>query len=167
MIKTFNVIWLMAAAVFSGKVSHAAEDAGHHLSHNHIAVIVGRAYEETDDGHHEDGNVVGVDYTRQFHEHWAWGLTFEQEAFGNNDQSRHGVFALPVSYFVNERWRFFAGPGIEFRGRGDPDEPMLRIGTGYEFDIGKHFTLAPEAQIDLISGGTKVYVVALSLGFGF
>jgi len=44
---------------------------------------------------------------------------------------------------------------------------MLRLGTGYEFEIGKHFTLAPEAQVDFVAGGTKVYVIALSLGYGF
>ena len=86
---------------------------------------------------------------------------------GENDQKRHGVFAIPVSSFVNEKWRLFVAPGVEFRGKGDPDETMLRFGTGYEFDIGKHFTLAPEAQVDFIAGGTRVYVFALSLGYGF
>jgi len=167
MIKAISIFCLIVVATCCYNTSHAAEDEGHHLPHNHIAVLAGRAYEETKDGHHEDGNLLGIAYTRQFHEHWGWGLTFEQEVFGNNEQTRHGVFSVPVSYFVNDRWRLFIAPGVEFRGRGDPDEAMLRLGTGYEFEIGKHFTLAPEAAVDFIAGGTRVYVIALSLGYGF
>ena len=158
---------MIAAIACCNNTSHASEDGGHHLPHNHIAFIIGRAYEETADGHHEDGTLLGIDYTRQFHEHWGWGLTFEQEAFGENEQKRHGVLAMPVSYFVNERWRLFVAPGVEFRDGRDPDKAMIRLGTGYEFRLGKHFTLAPEAQVDIIAGGTKVYVIALSLGYGF
>jgi len=167
MSKTINKIFLIATIVCCYSTSYASEDGGHHLPHNHIALIAGIAYEETADGHHEDGHLLGISYTRQFHKNWGWGLTFEQEAFGENNQNRHGVFSVPFSYFVNDRWRLFAGPGIEFRGRRDPDKAMLRFGTGYEFDIGKHFTLAPEAAVDFISGGTRVYVIALSLGYGF
>ena len=167
MTKSARILCLLAAtAIFSG-ATLAEEEGGHHLPHNHIALIAGIAYEETDDGHHEDGHVVGIEYVRQFSQHWGWGAAFELEAFGDNDQKRMGILALPVSYFVNEHWRLFAAPGIEFREAGDPDKPMFRIGTGYEFSLGDHFTLAPEAQIDFVAGGTKVYVIALSLGYGF
>jgi hypothetical protein len=143
-----------------------AKEGGHHLPHNHIARITGLAYEETDDGHYENGYVSGIDYIRQFSEHWGWGVAFELEVFGN-DQKRHGVLAVPVSYFPGNRWRLFAAPGIEFRERGDPDKAMFRIGAGYELELGKHFTLAPAAQIDFVAGGTRVYVIALALGYGF
>jgi hypothetical protein len=167
MIKMTVRFFLIAAIACCNNISHASEDGGHHLPHNHIAINIGKAYEETADGHHEDGHLLGISYTRQFHKNWGWGLTFEQEAFGENNQNRHAVFSIPFSYFINDTWRLFAGPGIEFRERGDPDKALLRFGTGYEFHIGKHFTLAPEAAVDFIAGGTKVYVVALSLGYGF
>ncbi len=44
---------------------------------------------------------------------------------------------------------------------------MFRLGAGYEFKLGKNLTLAPEAQVDFVAGGTKVYVVAIALGYGF
>ena len=166
MIKTARILCLLAAtAVFSG-ASLAEEEGGHHLPHNHIALIAGKAYEETDDGHHEDGHLVGIEYIRQFSEHWGWGVGFESEIF-DNSQKRTGVLAVPISYFPTEHWRLFAAAGIEFRGRGDPDKAMFRVGASYEFSLGKHFTLAPEAQVDFVAGGTKVYVVALALGYGF
>jgi len=156
---------LAATAVFSG-TGNAAEEGERHLPHNHISLIAGLAYEEAEDGHHEDGVVLGVDYIRQFSKKWGWGVTLETEVFGN-EQTRNGVFAIPLSYFVTERLRLFAAPGIEFRGRRHPDEGMFRIGAGYEFKLDKLLTLSPEAQVDFIASGTKVYVVAIALGYGF
>lgn len=166
MTKNLRTLCLLAVtAGFSG-ASLADDEGGHHLPHNHIALIAGIAYEEADDGHHEDGHLAGIDYVRQFSEHWGWGVTFESEVFGS-EQKRHGVLAVPVSYFLGDHWRLFAAPGIEFREPGEPDKAMFRVGAGYEFELGAHFTLAPEAQIDFIAGGTKVYVIALALGYGF
>jgi hypothetical protein len=167
MTKSLVTLLLATSFVAFGSVSDAAEDSGHHLPHNHIALIVGHAEEEQADGHHEDGKLFGIDYIRQFHEHWAWGLTLEQEGFGDNDQARHGILAVPVSFFVNDRWRVFAAPGIEFREKGERDKALFRLGTGYSFSLGKHLSLAPEVQIDFIEGGTKVFVFALALGYGF
>ena len=155
----------LATGSFSGTVLAAEEE---HLPHNHIALLIGQAEEESPDGHHVSGRMFGVDYIRKFHEHWAWGVGFERESFvESNEQERHGVLAVGASYFVNERWRVFAGPGIEFRDPGEPDKAMFRIGTGYEFELSEHFKLAPEAQVDFIAGGTRVYVFALALGYGF
>lgn len=155
------VIWLCAGAAF-------AEDEGDHWPHNHIAVVVGRAYERASDGHEEEGNLVGVEWELQFSERWGVGVVFEQEAFGENKEAnRHAILAIPVSYHVNDGWRIFAAAGLEFRNLGDPDEPIIRLGTGYNFEVGNHFTIAPELMIDFISGGDKVYVVALAFGYGF
>ena len=166
MTKILRAFCLLAVTAAFSATSYAEEESGHHLPHNHIALLAGIAYEETDDGHHEDGHVVGVEYIRQFSEHWGWGVGFESEVFGN-EQKRHGVLAFPISYFPGNRWRLFAAPGIEFRESGEPDKAMFRLGAGYEFELGEHFTLAPEAQVDFIAGGTKVYVIALALGYGF
>jgi hypothetical protein len=144
----------------------AAEDEEHHAALNHIALIAGIAYEEQADGHREDGYAMGIEYARYMSEHWRLGASFEMETFGNN-QKRHGVLAVPISYFVNHRWRIFGAPGIEYRERGEPDKAMFRLGTGYEFFLGQHWILSPEAQVDFIAGGTTVYVVALALGYGF
>jgi hypothetical protein len=166
MTKTTQLLCLLAVAAGFSDASLAEEEGGHHLPHNHIALIAGIAYEEAADGHHEDGHLVGIEYIRQFSEHWGWGVGFESEIF-DNSQKRTGVLAVPISYFPGGHWRLFAAPGIEFHERGDPDKPMFRVGASYEFALGKHFTLAPEAQVDFVAGGTNVYVIALALGYGF
>jgi hypothetical protein len=155
------VMWLPSAAA-------SAEQDGHQLPHHHIALVVGRAHERASDGHAEDGNLLGVEWVRQFSERWSYGIVFEQEAFGENRQAnRHAILAIPVSYHMNDHWRIFGAAGMEFRKFGDPDKPLFRLGSGYGFDISSHFTIAPEVMIDFVSGGDKVYVVALAFGYGF
>jgi hypothetical protein len=151
--------------------SHAAdsEESHHEENHhqpNHIAFIAGFAFEEQADGHRQRGNVLGLEYIRRFGDSWAWGAAFELEAFGDSNK-RHGVLAIPLSYFPTDNIRLFAAPGVEFRDEGEPDKPMFRLGAGYEFELTSKFSLSPEAQIDFLPGGTNVYVLALTLGYGF
>ena len=151
--------------------SHAAdsEESHHEENHhqpNHIAFIAGFAFEEQADGHRERGNVLGVEYVRRFGDSWAWGAAFELEAFGDNN-NRHAVIAIPLSYFPTDNVRLFAAPGVEIRDPGEPDKPMFRLGVGYEFELTSKFSLSPEAQVDFLPGGTNVYVLALTLGYGF
>jgi hypothetical protein len=162
-----TIITLLAISlILAGHDIFAAEDSDHHLPHNHIALVAAAAFEEQADGHRESGNVLGLEYIRQVTEHWGWGAAIEREVFGDN-HDRIGILVVPVSYFPNDRWRLVAGPGVEFRERGERDHAVFRIGAGYEFELGEHFTLSPEAVIDFVAGGTTVYVLGFSLGYGF
>ena len=160
---------IILTAILLSLVSHyslAADESGHHLPHNHIALVAAAAFEEQADGHRERGNVLGLEYIRQVTEHWGWGAAIEMEAFGDH-HDRLGILVVPVSYFPNEHWRLLAGPGVEFRERGEREHAVFRVGAGYAFEIGKHFTLSPEAIVDFVAGGTTVYVLGFSLGYGF
>jgi len=166
MIKKARLLGLLTfAAIYCG-VSYA-EEGEHHLPHDHISIVVGKAYEETADGHHEDGHLFGIAYGRQFSEHWGWGASFEMEAFGENDQERLGVLSVFGSYYPIEHVRLIAGAGVELREKGDPDKALFRLGAGYEFALGERVILSPEAVVDFVAGGTKVFVVALSLAYVF
>ena len=145
--------------------SMASEGSASHSPHNHIAFILGTAT-ENHDSHRQSGGLLGLEYERQYSETWGVGAVFEQEAFGDRT-NRHAIVAIPVSYHPNEHWRLFMAPGLEFHSPGDPGKALLRIGSGYEFKIGGHFTVAPEFQIDFVAGGAKVYVFAVAFGYGF
>jgi len=166
MIKKARLLGLLIIATIHCGVSYA-EEGKHHLPHDHISIVVGKAYEETADGHHEDGHLFGIAYGRQFSELWGWGASFEREAFGENDQKRLGVLSVFGSYYPTESLRLIAGGGVEFREQGDPDKALFRLGAGYSFALGERLTLTPEAVVDFIAGGTTVYVIAMSLGYGF
>jgi hypothetical protein len=66
----------------------AADEVGHHLPHNHIALVAAAAFEEQADGHRERGNVLGLEYIRQVTEHWGWGAALEMEAFFGDHHDR-------------------------------------------------------------------------------
>jgi len=166
MTRYFIIASFVTTLALASQATFASDEGGHHLPHNHIALVVGAAFEEQSDGHRERGNIVGLEYVRQVTEHWGWGAAYEAEFLGD-EHHRLGILVVPVSYFPNERWRLLAGPGIEFRDRGEPDHAVFRIGAGYEFELGEHFTLSPEAVIDFVEGGTNVYVLVFSLGYGF
>jgi hypothetical protein len=165
---TRNSIFIITSIILAlaSQDIFASDDDGHHLPHNHIALVAAAAFEEKADGHRERGNVLGLEYIRQVTEHWGWGAAIEMEAFGDHHE-RLGVLVLPVSYFLNVRWRLLAGPGVEFHERGEREHALLRVGAGYEFKLGERFTLSPEAVVDFVDGGTTVYVLGFSLGYGF
>ncbi len=159
-------LWLvLACGLLAAPYALADETAGHGAK-NHLAFIIGHAEEEQSDGHHESGSVLGIDYIRHLNHRWGLGATFEVETFGNNHK-RHGILAVPVSFFPGGNWRLFAAPGVEFSEPWKPEKGILRLGAGYEFHLGERFSLAPEAQVDFVEGGTTVYVFALAFGIAF
>ena len=142
----------------------ALADESH--SPNHLAFLIGHAEEEEKGGSTTGGTLLGVEYIRHLHPRWGLGGAFEVESFGNN-QKRHAILAMPVSFFPGAGWRLFGAPGVEFSEPWKPDKALARLGVGYEFQAGKHLTLAPEAQVDFVQGGTRVYVFLLAIGFSF
>lgn len=80
-----------------------------------------------------------------------------------------------------------AAPGVEFESESEsePSEKngetaqeessdgesetsfTFRVGAGYEFELSRRWSLAPEFNADFISGKRATLVYGLSLGFGF
>ena len=73
-------------------------------------------------------------------------------------------FAIPVSYHANEKWRFFAGPGVE---TGDEDSFFVRVGVSREFEINERWSASPEFVVDFIESGAKTYVLGVAIGCVF
>jgi len=162
---TFALMLASHDGIAADDTEHHAETE-HHLPHNHIALFAAAAFEEQSDGHRQRGYVLGLSYLRQVSERWGWGGALEMEVFGDH-HDRLGVVVVPISYFPGGSWRLFGGPGWEFREPGEREHAIFRLGAGYEFELGKGFTLSPEAAIDFVSGGTTVYELGFALGYGF
>ena len=145
----------------------AADDGGQHKAHlNHVAILLGTASEKQKDGHRESGGMIGIAYERRVAEKWSFAAAYEEEAFGDKTQ-RHSIVFVGARYELNDRWSVFGGPGVEFRKLGEREHALLRVGAAYGFDLGRGFSLSPELSIDIVAGGTRVYVFALALGYGF
>jgi hypothetical protein len=153
------------AGCFSGSSSPAiaAEDEHHH--DHHIAFLVGNP-QEVKDGERVSGGMLGVAYERRVSERRNFAAAYEHEAFGDRTQ-RQAIIFVGASYKLTDKRSIFAGPGAEGRKPRQHDHFLIRFGTGYHFNLGKGFSLAPESSVDFVEGGTRVYVFALALDYGF
>jgi opacity protein-like surface antigen len=141
----------------------SADEEGHGgLPHHHVAVIAGGGV-ETESGHPDRaGFALGISYEFRFHE--KWGIGASVDALGQNTR-RDSAVAVPVSYHLTERWRLFAGPGVEFA--DGHNELLIRLGVGYEFRLSGRWTLAPEFVADFVEGGKKLFIGGVALGYEF
>jgi hypothetical protein len=149
---------------FSLSTAFANEEASHHeYPHHHVALFAGGGFERDKSGHEENGTALALIYEMKFSDRWGVGLAVESLSGG--DTKRSSVLAVPVSYHPNEKWRLFAGPGMEF---GDEHDKFLaRIGIAYEIPFHDRWSASPEFVVDFVEGGATTYILGVAVGFGF
>ncbi len=152
---TTGPAWAADSAGDQGGGGHAE------IPHSVIAVSVGYALERKR-GKDEEAGAIGLEYEYRFAEHWGVGGVIE--GLGA-DVIRDVSVAALISFHPAGHWRLFAGPGYEFTEKDD--ELLFRIGVGYEFSLGDHWTLAPELVADFIEDGKRTYILGLALGREF
>ena len=142
----------------------ASEEVGHNqYPHHHLALFVGGGFERDKMDHEENGFALGVEYAIQFTENWGAGL--DVEYLGGGGTHRSWAAAVPLSYYLHEKWRLFAGPGMEFGSK--EDKYLMRVGIAYEIPFHQRWTASPAFLVDFIEGGAKTYVLGFSVGYGF
>ena len=132
------------------------------LPHHHLAVFLGSGVESKPGRQDEQGFAFGVEYEFRFHERWGVGAVVE--ALGQ-DTVRNVLVVAPFSFHPGKGWRLVVGPGVEFT--PTKDKFAVRLGTGYEFHISEHWTVAPEFFLDLIETGENTWVGGVAFGYGF
>ncbi len=147
------------------------EHGQHHLHKNHIAVFDGITTNLT---HHTNSYSVGVDYEYRITE--KFGLGFAGEYIAAESEEMLG--GIPVFFHFFKGAKILTAPMLIYaaevpEGGSHNVEPAtkkeanfaLRIGTGYDFHIGKTITIDPSVNFDI--GNTNALVYGLFLGFGF
>ena len=136
---------------------------------NSVELFVG-GVTETDES--ATGPGVGLEYNRRLSSRWSIGV--EAIELSTNDVSRSWLVVVPAYFHLTDGLSLKAGPGLE----GSKDKPedggesesttefVVRLGAGYEFELGRRFTVSPEVNADLI-GGNVTWVYGLSFGLGF
>ena len=132
------------------------------LPHHHLALFAGLGAETKRDTPDENGFAIGLVYEYRFHKHWGIGIAVD--ALGQ-DTFRDASLVVPVSLHPIGNWRVFTGPGVEFTDK--KDKFIYRLGVGYEFPLGGHWSLAPEVLADFVDGGGIIYIGGLALGYEF
>lgn len=149
----------------------AAQEAdGEEREHrNSVELFVG-AVTETEES--ATGPGFGIEYQRHLSQRWWLGV--EAIELSTNDVGRSWLVVVPVYFTLVKGLGIKAGPGLEGSeekpedgGEGEPTtEFAMRFGAGWEFELGKRFTLTPELNMDVI-GGSVTWVYGVSLGLGF
>ena len=145
-----------------------AEDESHdqsNLHRHHLGLFAGIGFERAKNGHEEDGTAIGLAYRYRINPSYSIGVDIERLT-GGNATHRSSALAVPVSFHAGERWRLFAGPGVEFQD-DKKDKLVLRAGVAYEIELAERWSLSPEFMVDFIEGGDTIYLVGLSVGYGF
>lgn len=136
---------------------------------NAVELFVG-AVTETEES--ATGIGVGLEYQRHLSSRWSLGI--EAIEISTTEVSRGFLVVVPVYLNPVGGLGLKAGPGIE----GSKEEAedggesesstrfAMRFGAGWEFELGKRFTLTPEVNMDVI-GGSLTWVYGLSFGVEF
>jgi hypothetical protein len=132
---------------------------------HHLALALGAVLQS--DG---DAARFGFEYETDWPE--SWGLLSQQFAVGFQAEvdSRpvDQVFLAPqLSYHPVPQMRLVLAPGVGLRGEGQDNVWILRTGAAWEFELGHHWSLAPEVFVDIEDGGENNGVLALALGYAF
>jgi len=149
----------------------AAQEAGEEETEyrNALELFVG-AVTETEES--ATGTGIGLEYQRHLSSRWSLGV--EAIEISTTGVSRGFLVVVPVYFNPLGGLGLKAGPGVE----GSKEEAedggesesstrfVMRFGAGWEFELGKRFTLTPEVNMDVIEGNLT-WVYGLSFGVEF
>jgi len=124
-----------------------------------VALVVGfthvpRTIEEGETLNSQNLTTIGADYYYHFNQKWKLGVVVDIELgkyaveFEGEELKRENAFitGLVVGYHILKRWSVYTGPGVEFE--RNKNIFILRTSTGYEFEIGKNWAIAPVLSYD-------------------
>ena len=128
------------------------EDHGKHA----LAAFLGVTQE-----HGENLETLGIEYRYIINKYWSVGGVIER-AEREKDSTLVIVFAHLWPYKG-----LFLGAGVGRKDPGDERENVLRGTIGYEFELGKGWSFAPQANLDFIENEENEEVYGIALGKRF
>jgi hypothetical protein len=137
-------------------VNRAAEEASEGEEKNSVGLFLGATIKES-----ETEGSIGVKYERRLEERYGLGVILEYTP----DLAERFV-TLPA-LFVHP-WRQLSltlAPGFVTE---DSDTFFaLRVGGGWDFELGGGFSLAPELNYDFVSGDENALVLGITTAYSF
>ena len=158
--KIITFLLILGFSGFTHAQQHEHEEAEHEAFKRHrVAFEIGSAYVpdgfETEEG---DKNLyipkLGLEYQYRLTHKWALGVMADLELaeylipFGQEVLSRDKAFILTLVgiYEVIPFWAVFGGAGMEIEHH--KNFGVIRLGTNYEFLLGKGWDLTPTLTYD-------------------
>lgn len=141
------------AAELDGDELRGEEKA--HAKHA-LALFAGVTREGT-----ESHGTLGIEYGYRINTYWSIGGIIER---ADRDKSSTLVIVFAHWWLYKE---LFIGAGVGRKDPGDKRENTLRATIGYEFELGEDWSIAPQANLDVIEGHENEEVYGFSFGKRF
>jgi len=141
------------AAEVDGDKSHGEEKA--HAKHA-LAVFAGVTRE-----HNESLGTLGLEYSYRINQDWSIGGVIERA-----DRSKNSTLAIVFAHWWPYKGLFIGG-GVGRKDPVDERENTLRATIGYEFELGGDWSIAPQANLDMIEGNENEEVYGIAIGKRF
>lgn len=128
------------------------EDQGKHA----LAAFLGVTHE-----HGENLETLGIEYSYRINKSWSIGGVIERA-----EREKDSTLALLFAHL----WPYkglFLGAGVGRKDPGGERENVLRGTIGYEFELGKGWSIAPQANLDFIENEENEEVYGIALGKRF
>ena len=162
---------LTAVVALTGFASFAEEGAPSEFHRHHFGGLLAGSHNTE-----KNGFTAGGDYEFRFVRQFGVMATGEYVGGG----FREDLFALTAVVHPWHGLKLQAGPGFEHElnrhevaGEAGSEvlhheatRKLLRIGGGYDIEVGKHMTIGPDIAVDFLKG-EKVFVYGITIGLGF
>jgi hypothetical protein len=133
--------------------AHGGEEA---LGKHALAAFVGVTRE-----HGENRQTLGIEYSYRINKSWSVGGVIERA-----ERDKDSTLAI---LFVH-LWPYkglFLGVGAGRKDPGEERENTLRATIGYEFELGGGWSIAPQANLDVIENEENEEVYGIAFGKRF
>ncbi len=159
--KNFLISTIFLISLFGSLKTFAQENEGEEKKHL-ISMSLGYAYIHkgaSEESESADGVLVpsiGLNYFYAISEKLEIGIMTDFE-FGDyiifeKDLNRENaiIAAAVASYSITKSFHFLAGGGMEFE--KNKNIGIIRLGTGYNFNLKNHWSISPEILYDIKEG---------------
>jgi len=135
------------------KETHESEEE--HAKHA-LAVFLGVTHE-----HGENRETLGIEYSYRINRPWSVGGVIERA-----ERDKDSVLIIAFAHWWPYRGLFLGG-GIGRKDPGNERENTLRATIGYEFELGRGWSIAPQANLDFIENEENEEVYGVAIGKRF
>lgn len=150
-------LFLLLSVIINGN-KEARADSEQVEYPNKISLFGGVTQEDSD----LDGTIA-FEYERLLNKHLGIGVVISE--FTRGSVERSWLIAVPAFIHPYAGSYLVLGPGVEFE--GSESIFIFRAGVGYDFEFLPRWSIAPEFNVDFVSGGETKLVYGLALSYSF
>ena len=161
---------LLPIIMFAIAAPAVAEESpeGHEQVHNRIGLFLGAAQKDDPHGHETLPEAAwGIHYDRILSPGFGFAVMYEEE--GGEIDTR--ALIVPLFFTLGQtNWLAGAGPGIEQERETHENNFLFRVSIGYEIELGHHWSIAPEFNVDWVDvehGDSTTAILGANLSRAF